>query len=200
LGSDWTWLNEDADLWSLAESPGALRIVAPSGSIREPGGDLQGVTNVLAHAAPAGHFDILTKVTFDPSEDSQNAGIFLQLDDGAVISLGRAYCEHSDDPACLGDGIYFDALGADCSYRGVPIADDTVCLMLRRAGNSYVGYYHLSQSGETAMPTHIGWTEVGRCYKVGATPERVGLTVTNGAPGAAEVSADFEIVTLVDRE
>jgi hypothetical protein len=50
------------------------------------------------------------------------------------------------------------------------------------------------------MPTHMGWIEVGRCYKVGATPETVGLAVSNGGPGAAEVSADFEIVTLVERK
>jgi len=200
LGSDWTWLNENDDLWSLEESPEALRIVALTGSIREKGGDLRGVTNVLAHAAPAEHFDILTKVTFDPSDNFQNAGIFVKLDDGSVISLGRGYCEQVDDPACVGDGVYFDALGADGNYRGVPIAVDTVCLMLRRAGNSYIGYYHLSEPGETEMPTHMGWVEVGRCYKVDATPERAGLVVSNGGPGAAEASADFEIVTLVERK
>lgn len=200
LGSDWTWLNENDDLWSLEESPGALRIVAPSDSIREPGKDLQGVTNVLAHEAPAEHFDILSKVTFDPSDSVQNAGIFVQFDDGSVISLGRGYCEQTDDPACVGDGVYFDALRAEGNYRGVPITADTVCLMLRRAGNSYVGYYHLGETGETEMPTHIGWIEVGRCYKVDATPERAGLAVSNGGSGASEVSADFEIVTLVERK
>ena len=200
LGADWTWLNEDDGLWSLEESPGVLRIVAPSGSVREPGGDLQSVTNVLAHAAPAEHFDILTKVTFDPSDDFQNAGIFVQLDDGSVISLGRGYCDRADDPACVGDGVYFDALGADGARRGVSMAVDTVCLMLRRAGNSYVGYYHLSEPDETEMPTHMGWVEVGRCYKADATPGRVGLAVSNGGPGTAEASADFEIATLVERK
>jgi hypothetical protein len=72
--------------------------------------------------------------------------------------------------------------------------------MLRKAGNSYIGYYHLTEPDETKMPTHIGWTEVGRCYKVGATPDSTGLAVTNGAPGAAQVLADFEIVTLVERK
>jgi hypothetical protein len=168
--------------------------------MREEGGDLQGVANVLAHAAPTQHFDILSRVTFDPNDDSQNAGVFVQLDDGSVISLDRGYCEQADDPGCVGDGIYFDALGADCSYCGVPISVDTVALMLRKAGNFYIGYYHLSEPGETEMPTHIGWIEVGRCYKVDATPETVGLAVSNGGPGAAEISADFEIVTLVDRK
>jgi hypothetical protein len=200
VGSHWTWLDEDDALWSLEESPGALRIAALSGSGRGLGGDLQGLTNVLAHAAPSEHFDILTRVSFDPSDDLQSAGSFVQFDDGSVISLGRGYCEPGDDPACVGDGVYFDALDADCSYRGTSVAADTVCLMLRKAGNSYIGYYHLSEPGETEMPTHIGWIEVGRCYRVDATPERVGLAVSNGSPGAAEVAADFEVVTLVERK
>jgi hypothetical protein len=200
VGSHWGWLNEDDALWSLEESPGALRIVAPGGSTREPGGDLQGVTNVLAHQAPPEHFDILTRVIFEPGDDLQNAGAFVQLDDGSVISLARGYCEQADDPACVGDGVYFDGLDADCSFRGAPVSADTVDLMLRKAGNSYIGYYHLTEPDETEMPTHIGWTQVGRCYKVGATPESTGLAVTNGVPGAAQVSADFEIVTLVERK
>jgi hypothetical protein len=200
VGSHWSWLNENEALWSLEESPGALRVVAPSGSTREPGGDLQGVTNVLVHEAPPEHFDILTRVAFEPSDDLQNAGPFVQFDDGSIISLARGYCERIDDPACVGDGIYFDALSADCSYRSVSLSADTVCLMLRKAGNSYIGYYHLSEPDEAEMPTHIGWKEVGRCYKVDATPERVGLAVTNGEAGAAEASADFEIVTLVERK
>lgn len=200
LGSDWTWLNENDSLWSLEELPGALRIIAPSGSMRREGGDLQGVTNVLAHAAPPMHFDVLTKVTFDPSEDLQNAGVFVELDDGSVISLGRGACGQGDDPACVGDGVYFDARGSDCGYQGIPISADTVCLMLRKAGSSYVGYYHLSEPGETEMPTHIGWTEVGRCYNRDVTPDRVGIAVSNGGPAAAEVAADFEIVTLVERK
>lgn len=200
LGSDWSWLNEDDELWAMQESPGTLRIVAPSGSVMEEGGDLEGVTNVLAHAAPDKHFDVLTKVTFDADDDSQSAGVFVQMDDGAVLSLERGYCEQADDPACVGDGVYFDGRSADCEYQSVPLSVDTVCLMLRRAGNSYIGYYHLSEPGETEMPTHMGWEEVGRCYKSDAEPEKVGLAVSNGDPETVEVAADFEIVTLVERK
>jgi hypothetical protein len=200
VGSHWTWVNENDALWSLEESPGALRIVAPSGSIREPGGDLQGILNVLAHEAPPKHFDILTRVTFEAGDEFRVAGPFVQLEDGSVISLGLGSCEQTDDPACEGEGVYFDALGADCSYRGAPILVDTVDLMLRKAGNSFIGYYHVTEPGQIEMPTHIGWTEVGRCYKVGAAPQRVGLAVSNGAPGPSAVAADFEIVTLVERK
>jgi hypothetical protein len=71
--------------------------------------------------------------------------------------------------------------------------------MLRKAGNSYIGYYHLSEPGESEMPTHVGWVEVGRCYNRDVTPDRAGIAVSHGRPGGAEAAADFEIVTLVDR-
>lgn len=200
LSADWAWLREDGKLWSLETSPGKLRITAPAGSTRAPGGDLQRVKNVLTHRAPATHFDILTKVTFDPDEAFQSAGVFVELDDGTIISLGRGTCEEEDDPACLGDGVYLDGLAAGGRYQGASIDEDTVCLMLRRAGNSYVGYYHLSEAGETDLPTHMGWTEVGRCYYTGAAPKRVGLLVSQGESGAAEVSADFDVVTVVERK
>ena len=200
IGPDWTWLSEDDGLWSLDESPGALRIAAPGGSFIDQGGDLEDVTNVFAHEAPSEHFDVLTKVTFDPGDDPQNAGPFVQLHDGPVVSLSRGYCDPGDDPACVGDGVYFDAAGVDCDFRGAPVSAGTVCLMLRRAGNSYVGYYHLGEPGETEMPVHMGWTEVGRCYLPGATPMRVGLAVTNAGRAGTGAAADFDVVTLVERK
>jgi hypothetical protein len=199
LASGWAWLNEDDALWSLEEEPGVLRVVAPSGSVREEGGDLTDLTNVLTYEAPATHFDILTRVTFDPQEDLQSAGIFVQLHDGAVIWLGSGTCDQAGVPACEGDGVYLDAVGAGCTYRGISVPSDTVDLMLRRAGNSYIGYYHLGEPGETVMPTHMGWEEVGRCYRPGATPQRVGFGVSNGEMAAGPVSADFDVATLVER-
>ena len=43
-------------------------------------------------------------------------------------------------------------------------------------------------------------THEPRISRVGTTTETVGLAVRNGRPGAAEVAADFEIVTLVERK
>lgn len=199
-GLEWGWINEDADRWSLEETPGALHIVAPGGAVREKGGGLEDVTNVLAHDAPATHFDVMTKVRFEPVGSPQSAGAFIEMDDGSVIWLGTGRCEAEYDPACEGQGVYFDGLGTGCDFRGVPASGELVDLMLRKAGNSYVGYYHISEAGETEMPTHVGWTAVGRCYNRDANPERIGLAVTNGGAGAPEVSAEFEVVTLVERK
>jgi hypothetical protein len=143
---------------------------------------------------------MMTRVTFGPTESPQSAGAFIETDDGSVLWLGRGRCEEAYDPACVGQGVTFDALGTGCDTTAVPVSADMVDLMLRKAGNSYIGYYHVSEPDETEMPTHIGWVEVGRCYNRDVTPERVGIAVSNGGPDGAEAAADFEVVTLVERK
>ena len=188
LESGWTWINQDPSHWSLTKVPGTLRVVSQAGSIS---GDLQGAQNVLVRDAPAGHFDVMTKMTFDPTSDSQNATIFIQLDDGYLVSISRGYCQKGESPSCVGSGIYFDGSELGCPRVGVPTSAETVQLMLRKAGNSYVGYY-LSEGD---------WAEIGRCYNATMIPSRVGLTATNGDgdPDTPRIPADFDSFTLVER-
>lgn len=199
-GAGWRWVNEDGSLWSLEETPGALHIVAPGTSVRRKGGGLEGVTNVLGHAAPATHFDAMTRVTFDAAGSPQSAGVFIEMDDGSVLWLGRGRCEETYDPACLGEGVYLDGVGLGCDFKGMAVSAGMVDVMLRKAGNSYIGYYHVSESRESAFPTELGWVEVGRCYRRSAVPDRVGLAVSNGGPAVGKAPADFEQVTLVERK
>jgi len=196
LGSGWEWINEDAARWNLTEAPEALKIVSQSGSIDEQAGGLQGAQNVLVRdASEAEFFDILTRVTFDPSSSLQEAGLFIQMSDGSLVSLSRGYCSEEYDAACVGSGVYFDGSGIGCSLVGAPISAETVALMLRQAGNSYVGYYCL---GDNLEP-EAEWVEVGRCYNHKVSPARVGLAVTNGAD-APEIPAEFDLFTTVERE
>lgn len=186
LPSGWAWVNEDPAHWTLTEVPGTLRIVSQVGPIAD---DLQDVPNVLVRDAPAGHFDVVARLTFNPTVDSQNAAILVRLDDGHVISLGRGYCRAGEDASCVGSGIYFDGSGLGCARVGVPTTEEEVYLMLRKAGHSYIGYYGLGDE----------WIEVGRCYHTAMEPDIVGLAVTNGEPDVPEISADFEVLSVVER-
>ena len=116
LESGWTWINEDPTHWSLTEVPGSLRIVLQEGSISD---DLQNAQNVLVRDAPAGHFDIMAEVAFSPASDSQNATIFIQMDDNRLVSLSRGYCQEKGDPSCVGSGVYFDGSDLGCARAGV---------------------------------------------------------------------------------
>jgi beta-xylosidase len=189
LEADWRWINEDDTHWTLSEAPGTLRIVSQGGA---PAGDLQNAPNVLVRDAPDGHFDLLTEVTFNPTSHCQYASIFVQLDDGSVVSLSRSYCEEDEASHCVGSGIYFDASDLGCDPIGVPTSDETVRMLLRKAGRTYIGY---RKEGE-------GWgdvIEIGRCSS-SATPSIVGLTAFNSDREIPQIAADFDYFTVQERQ
>lgn len=179
LPSGWSWVNEDPAYWTLTEVPGALRIVSQPGSIS---GDLRDITNALITDAPSRHFDVVAKVTFNPVVETQTASIFIQFGDAGVISLGRSY-------GAEGQGVYFDGSDLGCGRSALPTAEEQVSLMLRKAGNSYIGYYKVGER----------WVQIGRCYYYLQAPSRVGLAVASGDPGMPEVTADFDMISVVER-
>lgn len=191
LPAGWTWINQDSAHWTLSEVPGALRIVSQAGSISD---GLQNARNVLVRDAPTGHFDIITEVTFHPSSDFQSAVIFVQLSDDRVVSLSRGYCRVGG----VGSGVYFDGPVPGCTGAAVPTSAETVTLMLRKAGSSYIGYYRLDEGD---------WVEVSRCTNLMTAPTSVGLAAINDVPrgtgdhasDAPETPADFSSFTLVER-
>lgn len=193
LGAGWTWVNEDPSHWSLSQSPDALRVTSQTGSILA--GDAK---NILLRDAPPADFDIITKVEFHPSEHFQKAGLFVEMEGGGVLYLSRGYCGDGEDPACPGNGAFLKAYNVDCDDESVPTAEAVPSLMLRKAGNYYVGYV---RSGEKAdASAEYDWVEVGRCYQTDIIPAKVGLAVTNGNTWAREIPADFSFFTVVDRE
>lgn len=189
LEPDWEWVNEDPTHWTLTDVPGTLRILSQSGSVSRY---FQEVQNVLLRDAPKDHFDIIAKVTFNPTSNFQEAFIFIQMEDGHLISLSRGYCKEGTDPSCVGSGVYFDSSEVGCARVGGQISTETLNLILRRAGNTYLGYYSL---GEGDL------VEVGRCSNVPLDPTSIGLTATSGDRdlGAPEIPADFDTFTLIDR-
>lgn len=191
LEGDWVWVNEDPDHWTLSDVSGVLRIVSHGSFTGEES------ENTLVKDAPTGFFDVVTQVTFMPTTEDQKAGIFIQFEDGGIISLSRGYCQEGGGPPCVGDGVFFEGKGIDCKQSSVPTAVDTVNLMLRKAGNEYVGYYG---EGDNLSP-EAAWVEVGRCYAFDEKPSQVGLFVTGGEiQDTPDTPADFELVTLVERK
>lgn len=133
LGPGWTWVNEDPTHWSL-EEPGLLRIVTQPADLNR----LQEVPNVLVRAAPASHFDVVTEITVDPTVNGQAGVVFIDTQEDEAIFLVRGYCDEA--PVCVGSGVYFRTTTPDCQPTGLPVDTGTVTLMLRRSGNSFIGY------------------------------------------------------------
>jgi len=183
LDPEWSWLNEDPTHRSL-EEPGVLRIVTQPADL----GRLEEVPNVLLRAAPETHFDILTDVTVAPTANGQGAVLFIQMTDGQIVSLIRGYCDEA--PVCVGGGVYLGSTMPDCPPAGLPFHAETASLMLRRSGNSYIGYVLEDEE----------WVEVGRCFGM-LTPAYVGLTAVNDSDDqdAPQIPVDFDFFTLVER-
>ena len=101
LGPGWSWLREVPHNWSLSNSPGALQINVDSGQVSD-----ETMTNLLLRTAPAGDFQMETKLTFSPKADFQFAGLIVYESPSNLIQAGRAFCDHPD--VCVGDGLYVD--------------------------------------------------------------------------------------------
>jgi arabinan endo-1,5-alpha-L-arabinosidase len=84
LGTQWSWVNEDAANWSLTSDPGTLTIDGQDGQFYETDHTGQ---NVLLEQAPSGDFIAETKVALDPTESYQQAGLVLWQDDDTWLRL-----------------------------------------------------------------------------------------------------------------
>jgi beta-xylosidase len=136
LGEGWQWIRENNKYWSLTSNPGWLKIVARSGHVGD--GSMQ---NLLMQQAPAGDFELETKLQFKPTENFEIAGLLVYATDKNYIQFGRAFC---NAPQCAGDGFYLD-LVVDGNFSSDNFATsapdtDTVYLRLRREGNIFTGY------------------------------------------------------------
>lgn len=183
-------MREDPTHWSLTERPGFLRITTQQGGLFYASNNAR---NLLVQDAPAGDFEIRTRIIFTPTENFQMAGLLVYQDDDNFLMLSRAYCGISP-PTCVGNGIYFDL-----EEQGTSVGDDftmstTVLgeahLLLVRRGNVYTGYF--SEDGEE-------WAIVGEhMVGPGFTPTKIGLATGDGNQGASEIPADFDFFSLVE--
>jgi beta-xylosidase len=182
LDSRWSWVREDASRWSLTAQPGFLRLTTNQAT--------SAADNILLQTAPAGDYEISTRVFFTPTQDYQFAGLMIYQDDSNYLQLGRAFCNAPS--ICVGNGIYFDRVEGG-SFIGSNFATTTTVsneayLQVVRHGNVYTG--SVSSNG-------IAWTVVG-VHTVTISPTRIGLVATNKAESDMEISADFDFFTLID--
>jgi len=146
LSTRWSWVNEDAALWSLTARPGFLRLVTHSGRFHDK--------NVALMPMTAGDVEISTRLLFAPTQNVQMAGLVLWQDSANYVVILRCYCDSA--AMCVGNGIYFDWItGGTAGGHAVALAtaqtDEAYLRLLRRQGQ-VSGYY--SADG-------VAWTLVG---------------------------------------
>ena len=133
LAAGWQWLRENPDNWSLTAVPGALQINVDGGQVSD-----ETITNLLLRPAPAGNFQIETKVTFSPKANFQFAGLIIYESPPNLIQAGRAFCDLPD--VCVGDGLYVDYYNNGSFVTpnfAAPYTESEVYLRLIRQGDTY---------------------------------------------------------------
>jgi virginiamycin B lyase len=185
LAAGWSWIDEDSTHWNLTEAPGMLRIVTQGESLYRAGKP----RNLLLRDAPASDFEIMTKVTFDPRANFQQAAILIYQDEDNFVLLNRGFC---DVGGCPGSAVFLDnMLNGKVDLANHPqtaVSSQTTWLRLRKEGTQYIGFY--SADGQT-------WEELGRVENP-LTPSKVGLMANNAntAPSVPQIPADFDFFTI----
>ena len=133
LGPGWQWLREAPNNWSLTAVPGSLQINVDGGQITD-----ETMTNLLLRAAPAGNFQMETKITFSPRANFQFAGLIIYESPPNLIQAGRAFCDLPD--VCVGDGLYVDYYNNGSFVTpnfAAAYPESAVYLRLVRQGDTY---------------------------------------------------------------
>ena len=163
----------------LGETPGSVCIDVQEGQFSQ-----STAKNVVMRSVQ-GDFTIETRVHCTPTEDFQQAGLFLGSGgyppgDDCVL-LTRAF------RGSLGNGIYFDSTETSNSFRAEPDVKDVAYLRLTKRGTNAKAQY--SVDGET-------WVILGVHEFDFAASLKVGLIATSGNTGATVIPACFDYVTF----
>jgi beta-xylosidase len=169
LDSQWSWVREDPQNWSLAILPGLLQINVGNGYVVAHSN-----SNLLLRPAPEGNFQIETHVTFDPMHNFEFAGLIIYESDSNFVQAGHGYCSSVD---CIGEGLYMNSYQKGVMVRPSPMQTYTdrnpVFLRLSRRGDTYT--FENSQDGNV-------WFFIGN-HTSAIDPLQIGLVTSQNLRG-----------------
>jgi hypothetical protein len=162
LGPGWTWENEDPSRWTITPD-GWLQIIGGDESLLHDGTQ----SNLLWRDLPSGNFQVTVHVKASPTDDFQQATLYLYEDPSNYMAINRGYCSPC---ATGGNGVYMEYKigGAWGSYNAAVAATDLYLRLMSQDG-VLSGYYALSPDD---------WIRLGRFGDYFAF-KRVGLGVSN---------------------
>lgn len=179
LGTQWSWVRENSDAWSIDENPGSLTLTTTDGDLVGPANKLG---NVLLQSANT-DWTIDTKVTVSdiPGRPAQNAGIVAYQDDDNFVKLvyGPATYKRGavQQGATAGTVLFIAEDNGNQKYsmsanlEGIAKDGKTVWLRLVKSGSDYTAYY--SVDGKK-------YVKVGAEYAF-LKDVKAGLIAANGA-------------------
>jgi predicted amidohydrolase YtcJ len=179
----WHWVNEDRSAWSLTARPGFLRLLTTRVGI-----NYANVRNLLLQAAPAGDFEVRTRLIFAPTHEFQDTGLRLYADPQNLVEIVRGYCDPAYPP-CVGDGVFFEGRvgGKLVPLSVAPVSGPEIHLRLARHGRVCSAFY--SADG-------LDWRLLGEyTLPEGAALPWVGIAAVNDLQDS-RAPADFDYVRL----
>ncbi|MGN0485563.1 MAG: glycoside hydrolase family 97 catalytic domain-containing protein, partial [Lachnospiraceae bacterium] len=186
----WTIHEENRENWQL-NSESSLTIVSESG---EYGNSVHDAKNVF-FTDVEGDFTATVKVSFDPEDNYQSAGLIVYQDDKNVFELLRRY--HSRNGGRIISGVNIDnGKFADDSNGEPRVADENagipVYLKVTKVGNRFHAFYSVDNE------TWIAVTDEDGILNNGITAEKlkVGIYCVNGSGRSGSIPATFEDFTL----
>ncbi|HNH79958.1 MAG TPA: hypothetical protein PLD33_15050 [Anaerolineales bacterium] len=177
LGNGWEWTHENSEQWNLTDN-GWLEIMVSYGIINNSNMD-----NLLLRQAPAGNFELETKLIFAPMEAPQMAGLLIYENNANYVELVHGACLTQP---CLGDTFYFDQMTRGSfieeNFATPVFGTGAIHLRLRFEGDSFTAY--ASENGTK-------WKLIGT-HSRKIQPLYIGLFAGGSFDRAAQIPAQFD--------
>jgi len=162
LQPGWTWQNEVPSRWTITQD-GWLQIIGEDASLLGEG--MQ--SNLLWHELPEGDFEITVHLKANPTDNFQQATIYIYEDGENYIAINRGYCGPC---ATQGNGIYMEyKINGQLGAYNLATKETDLFLRLESKGNVVSGYYAFAPDK---------WVRLGRFGNYFAF-KKVGLGVSN---------------------
>lgn len=176
LDPSWLIIRENQSDWSLTAHPGHLRIITKTENLWQIN-----VNNKikLLRNAPHGDFDVITKVTYSPTQKFQQAGIIIYQDEENYVMLTRQL----DDVANVEMSREISKISRS---KSEPADSTTLYLKLTKKGDTVNGAF--SVDGDS-------WTAVDHVSGVKLEHPKVGLVGYNAQLNTT-VDADFDFFKI----
>jgi hypothetical protein len=182
LGEGWTWVNEDPSRYRLTDE-GYLQIVGDDPGLFQAETVQQ--VNLLQRYLPDGPFVLEAHILANPSENFQQAAIFIWEKPGNYIAFNTGFCD-----LCLpnGYGFFFETFidhspFADVFWTERPPEATDVYLRLENTGESIFSSYALEPGN---------WVELG-AFGNFFDFNHVGLSATNSnSETTKDIVANFD--------
>ncbi len=171
IDSQWFWVRENPDAWSLTERPGYMTITTEKGDLWKFHND--GKNILIMNILPL-DLQIDTKLEIYPTNQWHNAKIIVYCNDDNYVAVGMGFYKVVD--------CYSERYG-NIVNKPHYCSENIVYLRLVKKGNKYTGYFSIDG---------INYTFIGEHNNSGIKNLKVGICADSGDRNPKKIKAYFD--------